>query len=112
MEEVRGRWFALKVKPRRFWAGRPAKRGGRRLDSVAGEADLGTDGSMKTTVDLPEKELAEAMRHTGAKTKTEAVSRAVADFNRRQRLGRLADRLGTCSQVMSQDELVRMRASS
>ena len=67
-------------------------------------------GSMKTTVDLPEKELAEAMRHTGAKTKTEAVSRAVADFNRRQRLDRLVERLGTCSNVMTKAELARMRA--
>jgi len=69
-------------------------------------------GSMKTTVDLPEKELSEAMRHTGAKTKTAAVSLAVADFNRRQRLGRLAGRLGTCSNVMTKAELSRMRAGS
>ncbi|MEN9811354.1 MAG: hypothetical protein RL479_40 [Verrucomicrobiota bacterium] len=74
------------------------------------EASYSKDRSMKTTVDLPEKELAEAIRHTGAKTKTEAVSRAVADFNRRQRLGRLADRLGTCSDVMTKDELARLRA--
>jgi Arc/MetJ family transcription regulator len=48
---------------------------------------------MKTTIDLPEEALAEAIRHTGAKTKTEAVSVAVADYNRRQRLARLAARM-------------------
>ena len=64
---------------------------------------------MKTTVDLPENELAEAMRHTGAKTKTEAVSLAVADYNRRQRLARLADKLGTFKDLMTRADLRKMR---
>jgi len=64
---------------------------------------------MKTTVDLPEEDLKEAMRHSGAKTKTEAVARAVADFNRRQRLAKLADKLGTFKDFMTRDDLRKMR---
>ena len=64
---------------------------------------------MKTTIDLPESELAEALRHTGAKTKTEAVSLAVADYNRRQRLARLAGRMGTFKDMMTRGDLRKMR---
>lgn len=62
-------------------------------------------GSMKTTVDLPKAALAEVMRHTKAKTKTAAVRLAVADFNRRQRLTRLADKLGTFKDMMTRADL-------
>jgi len=64
---------------------------------------------MKTTVDLPEAELAEAMRHTRAKTKTEAVSLAVAEYNRRQRLAKLAGKLGTFKDMMTRADLKQMR---
>jgi len=64
---------------------------------------------MKTTIDIPENELAEALRHTGAKTKTEAVSLAVADYNRRQRLARLAGRMGTFKDMMTRADLRQMR---
>jgi Arc/MetJ family transcription regulator len=64
---------------------------------------------MKTTIDLLESELAEAIRHTGAKTKTEAVSMAVADYNRRQRLTRLAARMGTFKDLLTRKELNRLR---
>ena len=64
---------------------------------------------MKTTIDLPENELAEALRHTGAKTKTEAVSLAVADYNRRQRLARLAGRMGTFKDMLTRQDLRQMR---
>jgi Arc/MetJ family transcription regulator len=66
-------------------------------------------GSMKTTIDLPEKELAEAMRHTKARTKTEAVNLAVADYNRRQRLAKLADKLGTFQDMMTRGDLEKQR---
>jgi Arc/MetJ family transcription regulator len=67
---------------------------------------------MKTTVDLPESELAEALRHTGAKTKTEAVSLAVADFNRRQRLARLAEKMGTFTDLITGEDLKNARKRS
>jgi Arc/MetJ family transcription regulator len=64
---------------------------------------------MKTTVDIPDGELREAMRHTGAKTKREAVTIALAEFNRRRRLRRLVDSFGTLEDLMTQEELHRMR---
>lgn len=66
-------------------------------------------GCMKTTIDIPESDLAEAMRHTKAQTKTEAVSLAVADFNRRQRLAKLAGKLGTFKDMMTRSDLMKMR---
>jgi Arc/MetJ family transcription regulator len=66
---------------------------------------------MKTTVDIPEKDLAEVMRHTHAKTKTEAVALAVADFNRRQRLAKLANKLGTFRDMMTIEDLRKMRGT-
>lgn len=65
---------------------------------------------MKTTVDIPENDLAEVMKHTKAGTKTEAVALAVADYNRRQRLAKLAGRLGTFRDLMTREELLKIRA--
>jgi adenine/guanine phosphoribosyltransferase-like PRPP-binding protein len=64
---------------------------------------------MKTTVDIPETELREAMRHTGARTKRAAVVIALSEFNRRRRLQRLAESFGTLDEFMTQEELRRMR---
>jgi len=64
---------------------------------------------MKITVDLPEEELKEAMRHAGAKTKREAVVMAIREFNRRRRMQRVISRFGTFDEFMSQEELRRMR---
>ncbi|MFT4176404.1 MAG: type II toxin-antitoxin system VapB family antitoxin [Luteolibacter sp.] len=41
---------------------------------------------MKTTVDIPEKVLADAMRFSKAKTKREAILTAMEEYNRRQRV--------------------------
>ena len=51
--------------------------------------------SMKTTIDIPESALADAMRFTGAKTKREAVVRALEEFNRQQRVKDLIASFGT-----------------
>jgi Arc/MetJ family transcription regulator len=65
---------------------------------------------MKTTIDIPDAVLREAIRHTGAKTKREAVVSAVEAFNRRHRLEALAERLqGSCPDFMTQADLRRMR---
>jgi Arc/MetJ family transcription regulator len=67
-------------------------------------------GSMKTTIDIPERSLREAMKHTGAKTKRAAVVTAVDEFNRRRRLAALAERLhGSCPDFMTRKDLQRMR---
>lgn len=64
---------------------------------------------MKTTIDIPDKELHDAMRYTGARNKREAVVTALIDYNRRQRLQRLAEQFGTFDEILTQDDLRRMR---
>ena len=65
---------------------------------------------MKTTIDIPDASLREAIRHTGAKTKRDAVVTALEEFNRRHRLEEMAERLhGSCPDFMSQADLQRMR---
>jgi Arc/MetJ family transcription regulator len=64
---------------------------------------------MKTTIDIPNDELQEAIRLTGAKTKREAVVIALSEFNRRRRLQKLAEKFGTLEGFMTQEELRRMR---
>jgi len=64
---------------------------------------------VKTTVDIPEDELREAIRHTGAKTKREAVVIAVSELSRRRRLQKLVEKFGTSDGFMTREELRRMR---
>ena len=61
---------------------------------------------MKTTVDIPEDELRDAMRFMKAKTKREAVVRVLVDFNRRRRMAELVKYSGTFSDAFpSNDEI-------
>jgi Bacterial antitoxin of type II TA system, VapB len=60
---------------------------------------------MKTTIDIPEKELMDAIRFTNSKTKKEAVIAALEDFNRRQRMAELVKHLGTFDSLMTNDEI-------
>lgn len=64
---------------------------------------------MKTTIEIPEKVLREAMRHTRARTKQAAVLAAILDFNRRHRLRRLTRRFGTFEGFLSHHELAALR---
>lgn len=65
---------------------------------------------MKTTIDIPEVTLDEAMKFTGAKTKREAVVTAVERFNRLKRLERLNARVrGQFHDFMTQADLRAMR---
>jgi Arc/MetJ family transcription regulator len=65
---------------------------------------------MKTTIDIPDNSLREAIKHTGAKTKRDAVVTALDEFNRLRRLKRLATRWhGACPNFMSQEDLQNMR---
>jgi hypothetical protein len=52
---------------------------------------------MKTTVDIPDRELKDAMRFTKAKTKREAVVRVLEEFNRRRRMAELVKHAGAFS---------------
>jgi Arc/MetJ family transcription regulator len=60
--------------------------------------------SMKTTIDIPDEALADAMRFTGAKTKREAVVKALEAFNRSQRVQDLVASFGTLD-FASNDEI-------
>lgn len=67
---------------------------------------------MKTTIDIPQSLMDEAMKFTGAKTKREAVVTAVERFNRLKRLERLNDRVrGQFRDFMTQADLKTMRAA-
>ena len=66
---------------------------------------------MKTTVDVPEDELSDAIRFTGATTKREAVVTAITECNRRRRMAELADYAGTCPDLLTADELMEQRRS-
>ncbi len=50
---------------------------------------------MKTTIDIPDETLADAMRFSGAKTKREAVVKALEAYNRQQRVKDLVANFGT-----------------
>ncbi|MGH8254655.1 MAG: type II toxin-antitoxin system VapB family antitoxin [Steroidobacteraceae bacterium] len=67
---------------------------------------------MKTTVDIPEKALADAMRFAGAKTKRDAIVTAIEDYNRRKRMAELIKYSGTSETLLSNEaieELERKR---
>jgi Arc/MetJ family transcription regulator len=64
---------------------------------------------MKTTIDIPDSVLKEAMKNTKASTKREAVVRGLEEFNRRKRLEALLERSGKSSTFMTQEELMDMR---
>ena len=44
---------------------------------------------MKTTIDIPENELADAMRFLNTRSKREAVVAALREFNRRHQMAHL-----------------------
>lgn len=50
---------------------------------------------MKTTIDIPDQALADAIRFTGAKTKREAVVKAIEAFNRQQLVREVVASFGT-----------------
>jgi Arc/MetJ family transcription regulator len=60
---------------------------------------------MKTTVDIPDELLAEAMRHTRAKTKREAIVTAIQDFNRRKRMAELIKYSGASDTLLSNEDI-------
>ena len=69
-------------------------------------------GSMKTTIDIPEVILKDAMRFSGAATKREAVVTAMADYVQRRKMAALASHLGSCADLMTPAELEQLRAGS
>ena len=64
---------------------------------------------MKTTLDIPDKELRDVMKHTRAKTKREAVVIAITEYNRRQRVEEINQMMGTLEGFITLKELQKLR---
>ena len=64
---------------------------------------------MKTTVDIPVQELADALRFTRAKTKREAIVTAIIEFNRRRRMAELVKHSARSDSFLTIDELKKLR---
>lgn len=64
---------------------------------------------MKTTIELSDRVMEEALLYTAAPTKKQAIQIAVEDYNRRQRLKKLASQLGSFDGFLSPDELAAQR---
>jgi len=60
---------------------------------------------MKTTIDIPEIELMDAMKYAKTKTKRDAVLTALTDYNRRQRMAELVRYSGSSDTLMSNDAI-------
>ena len=66
---------------------------------------MGIFASMKSTIDVPDEVLRDAMRLSRASTKREAVVTAMADHVQRRKMAALAVHLGSCAQQMTPAEL-------
>jgi hypothetical protein len=73
------------------------------------EAKIVNNGIMKTTVDIPDSVLKEAMVFTKARTKRQAIVTALEDFNHRRRMADLIKHAGTCAGFMSADQVKTLR---
>jgi len=63
---------------------------------------------MKTTVNIPDKVLRDAMRHTKAKTKCEAIVKALEEMNRRYSQAELLKYTGKFESLMTNEEIEAM----
>jgi len=63
---------------------------------------------MKTTVNIPDKTLRDAMRHTKAKTKREAIVKALEEMNRRHSQAELLKYTGKFESLMTNEEIEAM----
>ena len=67
---------------------------------------------MKILVDVPDQEIDDALRFTNTKTKREAIVSAVAGFNRRMRMAELTRHAGTCTNLITPQDLQAERRQS
>ena len=68
-------------------------------------SDLSENVCMKTTVNIPDKTLRDAMRHTKAKTKREAIVKALEEMNRRHSQAKLLKYTGKFESLMTNEEI-------
>lgn len=59
---------------------------------------------MKTTIDIPDDELRDAMRFTKARTKREAVVKVLEEYNRRRRMAALVKYAGSFEDTFPTNE--------
>lgn len=64
---------------------------------------------MKTSVEIPDEELVDAMRFTKARTKREAIVTAIVEFNARRRMAELVKHAGSCTDLIGAGELQALR---
>ncbi len=64
---------------------------------------------MKTTIDIPDDVLRDAMKLTKASSKRDAVVGAMQEYVRRQKLEAFLKTVGTSDTFMTQEELMDMR---
>ncbi len=64
---------------------------------------------MKTTVEIPDTEIEDLMRFTGATTKRQAIVTAIADYNRRRRMAALVEHAGKADALITPEELRKLR---
>jgi hypothetical protein len=72
------------------------------------DCDLIENVCMKTTVNIPDKVLRDAMRHTKAKTKREAIVKALEEMNRRHSQAKLVKYFGKFESLMTNEEIEAM----
>jgi hypothetical protein len=65
---------------------------------------------MKTTVDIPEEELRDAMKYAKANTKREAILAALTDYNRRKRMAELVEYSAVSETFMSNQAIEALDA--
>ena len=67
---------------------------------------------MKTTIDIPEDVMKDALRISGARSKREVVLNALRDYVQRKRMAELARHAGSCDDLMTLEELRRLRQNA
>jgi hypothetical protein len=64
---------------------------------------------VKTTIDIPDKELEDALKFTGARTKREAIVTVLTEFNRRRRMAQLVKHSASSKTLMTVEQLRKQR---
>ena len=64
---------------------------------------------MKTSLDIPDEMLSDLLKFTKKSTKKDAIITAISEFNQRYRMRRLVRHAGKLKNLMTQDELRKMR---
>lgn len=66
---------------------------------------------MKTTIDIPEEELKDALKYAKAKTKREAIMTALLEYNRRKRMAELVQYSAVSETFMRNEALEELDAA-